>query len=96
MSEAGLTRAHAEMAAALIKGYFGEFGEMADEVFFIADHGHEGLSEGSWSIACEGVLPFEWTVEVSYREDMRTALAAFGMWAEPVNGCILALYPVEE
>lgn len=95
MSKTGLTRAHAEMAAAMIKGYFGGFGEMGDDQFFIADHEHEGLTEGAWSIACEGHLPVEWTVQFSWEESVRKALAAFGMWAEPINGCILAIYPVE-
>lgn len=95
MSQTGVTRAHVEVAAGLVKAYFGGFGEMSDEVFFIADHDHEGLSEGSWSIAAEGVLPFEWTVRFSWQESVRKALAAFGMWAEPINGCILAIHPVE-
>jgi hypothetical protein len=58
---------------------------------FVADHTHEELSPGSCSVAWEGAV-YSWTLEVWDHPVMRALGDRFGIWFEPVNSCILAVY----
>ncbi|QMP84614.1 hypothetical protein KGG93_gp72 [Streptomyces phage Endor2] len=58
--------------------------------FFLADHNHEGLSEGAWSLALEGAG--EWVFEVSEKAGREPEWLP-GVFLEPVTSWCLGIYP---
>lgn len=90
-----MNRAKAELAVAGIKRYFSEkFGEDMD--FFLADHNHEELSPGSWSVAYEGWdSDAPWTSIVSmkvFEADCPDYLKVPGVFMEPIASWCLGLF----
>lgn len=64
---------------------------VSPESFFVADHTHEGLSEGSFSIALEGFE--DWPMLVTESLAQGTCTLPAGVFAEPLNNWALAVYP---
>ncbi|QDP44271.1 hypothetical protein KGG70_gp13 [Streptomyces phage Celia] len=58
--------------------------------FFLADHDHEGLSEGSWSIALEGAG--EWPMAVADRQFEEPDWLPEGVFVEPIASWCLGVY----
>jgi hypothetical protein len=58
--------------------------------FFLADHDHEGLSEGAWSLALEGHP--EWVFEVTEKAGSEPEWLP-GVFLEPVTSWCLGIYP---
>lgn len=59
------------------------------------DWRHEDLPVGSWSLASEGVLPYDWPWMCVDNIELTTRLRQkVGWWVEleAINGCILAMY----
>lgn len=74
----------------LTKHFEKKFGVTPD--FFLADHNHEELSEGSWSVAYEGWAGDDpWPYEVTLwgtPENLRIA----GVFLEPINSWCLGIF----
>lgn len=90
-----MNREQAEKVVAAIVAHYRALGvEVAAEDLFLADHHHEGLKPGNWSIACEGVLPYEWTIGVADSRKIQSDLVFAGLdvLLEPFNNCILYVY----
>jgi hypothetical protein len=54
---------------------------------------HEGLPEGCWSIFWEGNAPEDWVMSDALREQVRE-ITGGRAFIEPINNCILGIYPV--
>lgn len=85
-----MERAKAELVVtALTKHFQGKFQETPE--FFLADHNHEELSEGSWSIAWEGWWGQNpWTYEVTMYGPV--ADLPEGVFLEPINSWCLGVF----
>ena len=66
-----------------------EAAEEWSEGLFLADHNHECLSEGAYSLALEGA--YDWPFRVGRIE--RDAFRTFGMHVEVGTGWRMDLYP---
>ncbi|ATE85471.1 hypothetical protein SEA_OZZIE_67 [Streptomyces phage Ozzie] len=81
-----VTREQAEQVLAKLE----ELYPLDKGYFFLADHDHEGLPEGSWSIALEG---WDWTYEVSERQHTNPEDFPEGVFLEPIASWCLGIYP---
>lgn len=86
-----MNRAKAEIVLEALKKFFSEkYGENPD--FFMADHTHEELTPGSWSIAYEGWWSeTPWTLLVT-EPDALKMLDVEGVFLEALNSWCLGLY----
>lgn len=79
----------------IIAGWFYEQGTWTPpEAWGLYDHTHEDLSEGAWSLACEGYLDPEWAVIAAGSEELRKRLGR-NILLEPIYGCVLGIYDTE-
>jgi hypothetical protein len=89
-----MKREKAEAVKAAVAGYFKDIGqEVPDDQLRLFDHNHEGLSAGSWSLACEGWLDYDWPWyfgEAVYEGKVKGLPE--GVFTEPVNGCVLGIH----
>ncbi|WLW38617.1 hypothetical protein [Streptomyces phage Verabelle] len=76
--------------AELVKAKIEELYPLDAGYFFLADHNHEGLSEGAWSLALEGAG--EWVFEVSEKAGREPEWLP-GVFLEPVTSWCLGIYP---
>jgi hypothetical protein len=85
-----MERAKAELVVdALTKHFQEKFHETPD--FFLADHNHEELSEGSWSIAWEGWSGQNpWTYEVTLYGPVSNVPE--DVFLEPINSWCLGVF----
>jgi hypothetical protein len=81
-----VTREQAEQVKAKIE----ELYPLDKGYFFLADHNHEGLSEGAWSLALEGHP--EWVFEVTEKQHAEPEWLP-GVFLEPVTSWCLGIYP---
>lgn len=92
-----MNRKKAEAVFAVIREYHKEQGDdITEDGWFLADHHHEELSEGSWSLACEGYLEYDWPwrfTEAVFNKEVPGLPE--GVHFEAVNGCVLAIYDAE-
>lgn len=58
--------------------------------FALFDHTHEGLAEGSWSIAYEG--DYDWPMDVSERQFLHPEEFPREVFLEPIAGWCLGVY----
>lgn len=58
----------------------------------LCDHEHEGLRPGCWSIFWEGNAPENWVFSDALRDAVRAATDG-RVFIEPINNCILGIYP---
>lgn len=82
-----------QVKAALVRYFTEKYnGDVPD--FFMADHNHEELPEGSWSIAAEGWYADEemWAYCVPLGADAPEYLKVPGVYIERLYGWCLALY----
>lgn len=93
-----MNRETAEQIQKALTEYFERVHEVTPD-FFLADHNHEGLSEGAWSLCWEGwesEYGNQWVFVVS---NAHTCNLIKGLpdkiLFEPINGCILAVYNLE-
>lgn len=75
-----MNKAKALKVLAEVQMYVGDHSEDGPKLM---DHNHEGLSEGSWSIAYEGGMDM-WACH------FRTKVP--GVWTEAIMGCIMGVY----
>lgn len=61
----------------------------ADDKLFYADHTHEELSEGAWSVSLEGHLHDRYV----YEADWSGIEQKHGVRVEPITHWCLAIYP---
>jgi len=61
-----------------------------DEMF-MADHNHECLTPGAWSIAFEGG-PYCWPQVFSDAIYAKEVALPAGIWMEAINSCTVGLY----
>lgn len=73
-----------------------EIFDLPQDMFFAADHEHEELSPGSASLAMEGGK-YDWAIglEDQYPQ-VKQLCNDQGVWLEPIMGCIVAIYPLED
>lgn len=85
-----MERAKAELVVdALTKHFQEKFHETPE--FFLADHNHEELSEGSWSIAWEGWMGQNpWTYEVTLYGPVPNVPK--DVFLEPINSWCLGVF----
>jgi hypothetical protein len=85
-----MERAKAELVVdALTKHFQEKFHETPE--FFLADHNHEELSEGSWSIAWEGWMGQNpWTYEVTLYGPVPNVPE--DVFLEPINSWCLGVF----
>jgi hypothetical protein len=87
-----MNKQRAEYAFNIIVGWFAEQGEIVPHSEWgLFDHHHEELSEGAWSLACEGYLDPEWAITAAASEELRNRLGTH-VFIEPILGCILGIY----
>lgn len=60
--------------------------------FFVAGHDHEELPKGAVSVAWEGGV-YDWPDEWSQTDSAHALAAEYAFFFEPINGCVLAVYP---
>lgn len=89
MSKQTVSRKTAEAVLADLKTWAPQYAEHAASGPNLRDNDHEELPEGCWSIDWEEG-PYEWTYDYS----LQAAGAHPGLLLEPINGCILGVYPV--
>ncbi|WJN62850.1 hypothetical protein [Streptomyces phage phiScoe2] len=77
-----VSREQAEQVLATLREIF----PLDADYFALYDADHEGLPEGSWSIALEG---WEWTYEVSEHAEKFPE----GVFLEPIASWCLGIYP---
>jgi len=63
--------------------------------FFVADHTHEGLRPECCSVAWEG-HEYDWTVWWPESTDGEDFTRKHNVMLEAINGCILAVIPMED
>ncbi|WJN62693.1 hypothetical protein [Streptomyces phage phiScoe10] len=80
-----VTRKTADAVLAAIREMFPD-----DAEFTLYDADHEGLSEGSWSIACEGLE--DWPHAVTDRIYFHPDEFPEGVYLEPIAGWCLGVY----
>jgi hypothetical protein len=89
-----MKREKAEAVKAAVARYFKSIGdEVPEHEWIFRDHDHEGLSEGSWSLGCEGYLESNWPWE--FTEEVYKGLVPElpeGVFLEAVNGCVLGIH----
>ena len=62
-----------------------------EDGWLLADHTHEQLSAGSWSLACEGYMEADWPWRISQDEQLRAVLGE-SVFMEAINSCTLGIY----
>lgn len=81
---------------AAIQNRLAELGQSVPEVgWLLADHTHEQLSAGSWSLACEGYMEADWPWRISQDEQLRAVLGE-SVFMEAINSCTLGIYDNKE
>ena len=92
-----MNREKAEQVKAGLTKYFEDvYGTTPD--FFMADHNHEEIREGAWSIAWEGwsdMYGYEWTYCLPGREDYASCGMPEGVLLEPIYSWCLGVYDWE-
>lgn len=87
-----MNRKRAEFIRDTIVGWFAEQGEIVPHSEWgLFDHHHEELSEGAWSLACEGYLDPEWAIQAAASAEL-CARVGRDIFLEPIAGCILGIY----
>lgn len=89
-----MDRSEASKIADLVKAKWAHV-NAPDEAWLLADHHHEELKPGHWSLASEGYLPYDWPwLCVDDTEFTQRLKNDVGWWVEleAINGCILAMY----
>lgn len=89
-----MNKAKAQQVFAAIREYHKSTGDdITEDGWLLADHHHEGLSEGSWSLACEGYLEYDWPwlfTEELFKGNVSGL--PDGIFLEPINGCTLGIH----
>lgn len=82
-----ITKATAESVVSALEALFPD----TRGQWFLADHTHEGLMPGAWSVALEshGEWPFKATEYFYTHPDAAPA----GVFLEPINSWCLGIYP---
>lgn len=88
-----ITRSDAEAVVAAIVNRWPDAASSAGSPN-LRDPDHEGLDPGCWSIDWEGSVD-DWTIHFTGAVSTGAVALPVGVFAEPINGCILGLYPDE-
>lgn len=89
-----MRKAKAEQVFKAIREFYQSKGEnIPEKAWCFRDHTHEGLSEGSWSLACEGYLDYDWPWLLGEELFMGNVDGLpDGVFLEPINGCTLGIH----
>lgn len=92
-----MKRETAEQVVTALTQYF-EFAYQVTPDFFLADHNHEEIREGAWSIAWEGWSDengYAWTYCLPEREDYKSAGIPDDVFLEPLFSWCLGVYDMD-
>ncbi len=82
-----ITRPQAEAVRKFVAAHFG----LEESDFFLADHTHEGLSPGAWSLAMEGWD--DWSLRISALQWQEGSGVPQDVFLEPIASWCLGIYP---